>query len=149
MDRILAMSLVGAGPGNVFGPGMSAGALESFGRPAAQGRRRRRSAAPTRSGRVRRRLTVPVARRDAPPVRTRRGTARRRWTAGSASTPSSLRTDMRAATWRKFLFGRDIKRTTIPTTTTSFSLISQAVRVLFFLGKEMKRVLFHSLVHIF
>ena len=30
MDRILALSLVGAGPGNVFGPGMSAGALESF-----------------------------------------------------------------------------------------------------------------------
>ncbi|KAJ1257813.1 hypothetical protein BS78_10G025000 [Paspalum vaginatum] len=32
MDRILAMSLVGPGPGNVFGPGMSAGALESFAR---------------------------------------------------------------------------------------------------------------------
>ncbi|KAL6606577.1 hypothetical protein ACP70R_042230 [Stipagrostis hirtigluma subsp. patula] len=30
MERILAMSLVGAAPGNVFGPGMSAGALESF-----------------------------------------------------------------------------------------------------------------------
>ncbi|PAN25975.1 hypothetical protein PAHAL_4G338400 [Panicum hallii] len=30
MDRILALSLVGAGPGNVFGPGMSGGALESF-----------------------------------------------------------------------------------------------------------------------
>ncbi|EER87787.1 hypothetical protein BDA96_10G026600 [Sorghum bicolor] len=34
MDRILAMSLVGAGPCNVFGPGMSAGALESFARDA-------------------------------------------------------------------------------------------------------------------
>uniref|UniRef100_A0A0D3GCE7 Uncharacterized protein n=1 Tax=Oryza barthii TaxID=65489 RepID=A0A0D3GCE7_9ORYZ len=30
MERIIAMSVVGAGPGNVFGPGMSAGALESF-----------------------------------------------------------------------------------------------------------------------
>nr|AWA44871.1 hypothetical protein SS53D02_000003 [Saccharum spontaneum] len=34
MDRILALSLVGAGPGNIFGPGMSAGALESFARDA-------------------------------------------------------------------------------------------------------------------
>lgn len=41
MDRILAMSLVGAGPGNVFGPGMSAGALESFGRPAGRARTER------------------------------------------------------------------------------------------------------------
>ncbi|OEL23152.1 hypothetical protein BAE44_0015824 [Dichanthelium oligosanthes] len=32
MDRVLGLSLVGAGPGNVFGPGMSAGALESFAR---------------------------------------------------------------------------------------------------------------------
>ncbi|KAG8094011.1 hypothetical protein GUJ93_ZPchr0012g19237 [Zizania palustris] len=31
MERIIAMSVVGAGPGNVFGPAMSAGALESFG----------------------------------------------------------------------------------------------------------------------
>ncbi|KAL6861479.1 hypothetical protein ACP4OV_017179 [Aristida adscensionis] len=30
MERILAMSLVGAAPGNVFGPGMSAAALETF-----------------------------------------------------------------------------------------------------------------------
>ncbi|KAL5212709.1 hypothetical protein ABZP36_023556 [Zizania latifolia] len=30
MERIIAMSVVGAGPGNVFGPAMSAGALESF-----------------------------------------------------------------------------------------------------------------------
>lgn len=41
MDRILAMSLVGAGPGNVFGPGMSAGALESFARPAGRARTER------------------------------------------------------------------------------------------------------------
>ncbi|KAF8776038.1 hypothetical protein HU200_003945 [Digitaria exilis] len=30
MERILGLSLVGAGPGNVFGPGMSAGVLDSF-----------------------------------------------------------------------------------------------------------------------
>nr|AAQ06272.1 hypothetical protein [Cenchrus americanus] len=30
MDRIVGLSLIGAGPGNIFGPGMSAGALESF-----------------------------------------------------------------------------------------------------------------------
>ncbi|KAF8662169.1 hypothetical protein HU200_056364 [Digitaria exilis] len=32
MERILGLSLVGAGPGNVLGPGMSAGVLESFAR---------------------------------------------------------------------------------------------------------------------
>jgi hypothetical protein len=34
MDRILLMSLVGAAPGGVFGPGMNAGALETFARDA-------------------------------------------------------------------------------------------------------------------
>jgi hypothetical protein len=34
MDRILLMSLVGAAPGGVFGPGMNAGALEAFARDA-------------------------------------------------------------------------------------------------------------------
>ncbi|KAL6606116.1 hypothetical protein ACP70R_041769 [Stipagrostis hirtigluma subsp. patula] len=32
MDRILAMSLVGAAPGNTFGPGLCAGAMEIFAR---------------------------------------------------------------------------------------------------------------------
>ncbi|TVU12804.1 hypothetical protein EJB05_46464, partial [Eragrostis curvula] len=34
MDRILLTSLVGAAPGNVFGPGMCAGAMEVFARDA-------------------------------------------------------------------------------------------------------------------
>ncbi|XP_034589031.1 uncharacterized protein [Setaria viridis] len=36
MDRILGLSLIGTGPGNVFGPGMSAGVLESFARGKAE-----------------------------------------------------------------------------------------------------------------
>ncbi|XP_062232710.1 uncharacterized protein LOC133930034 [Phragmites australis] len=51
MDRILAMSLIGAAPGNVFGPGMSAGALESFARDG-RGKAEGGSRAPAGSARL-------------------------------------------------------------------------------------------------
>ena len=92
MDRILALSLVGAGPGNVFGPGMSAGALESFfargkaergngrgaagegaGSAAAAGGGGRKTAAEREA---RRRRRSPVGRRAAAPTRTRGSTGR-------------------------------------------------------------------------
>uniref|UniRef100_A0A0D9WLF7 Uncharacterized protein n=1 Tax=Leersia perrieri TaxID=77586 RepID=A0A0D9WLF7_9ORYZ len=53
MERIIAMSVVGAGPGNVFGPGMSAGALETFVPPRRQQSAANKAPAPAEDGSAR------------------------------------------------------------------------------------------------